>query len=151
MNQPSASVESPFVAIVQSLYAAFARGDIPSLLAQLSTEVEWRINVDPAAPAAKRIPDFRPFRGREGVQAFFSIIAEELAFHSFEPVAFLTGGNQVAVRVKMDLTVKSTGNRISLDAMHLFIFDANGRVTRFIEYVDTLAAAWAWDMVEAKP
>ena len=89
------------------MYAAFGRGDIPALLSHLSSEVDWRLSVDLTAPGAKRIPDFRPFRGREGVQAFFSIIDEELEFHSFQPLSFMTSGNEVAV---MRLPNLRTGN-----------------------------------------
>lgn len=151
MNQSSAHVETPFVEVVQSMYAAFARGDISALLAKLSSEVEWRLNVDLATPGAKRIPNFRPFRGREGVRAFFSIMAEEIEFHSFRPTSFLSGGNDVVVRVEMELTVKSTGRRTQLESLHVFTFDVNGTVTRFIEYLDTLAVAYAWDVIDPKP
>ena len=151
MNQTSSSVQTPLVEIVQSLYAAFGRGDIPSLLAGVSSEVDWGINVDPSAPGAKRIPDFRRFRGRDGVRAFFSIIDAELEFHSFVPVSFLSGGNEVVARVQMDLTVKSTGRRMSSESMHLFVFDEARQLIRFTEYMDTLASASAWDVIEAKP
>ena len=150
MNQNSSSVESPLVATVQSMYSAFGRGDIPALLSSLSNEIDWRINVDPAAPGAKRIPDFRPFRGKEGVQAFFSIIDSELEFHSFQPVSFLTGGNEVAVRVQMELTVRSTGQRMKTESIHYCTFGADGKLVRFVEYMDTLGAAAAWDVIQAK-
>ena len=69
MNRNTA-LEASLVETVQTLYAAFGRGDIPTLLSHLSEEVDWRLNVDQEAPGANRIPDFRPFRGREGVRAF---------------------------------------------------------------------------------
>ena len=94
MNQNASSVDSALVASVQSMYAAFGSGDIPALLAHVSNEVEWRLSVDGSAPGANRVPDFRPFRGKDGVQAYFSIIGSELEFHSFQPQSFLTGGNE---------------------------------------------------------
>lgn len=151
MHPSSAHVATPLVEVVQSLYAAFARGDIPALLAKLSSEVEWQLNVDLATPGAKRIPNFRPFRGREGVRAFFSIIGEEIEFHTFQPTSFLASGNDVMVRVQMEFTVKSTGRRAQLESLHLITFDVNGAVTRFVEYLDTLAVAYAWDAIDPKP
>lgn len=136
--------------IVQTLYAAFGRGDIPALLGQLTDNVDWRLNVDPAAPGAKSVPDFRPFRGRADVGEFFTIIGSELEFHSFEPASFLTNGNEVVARVKMDFTVRKTGRRLQLESMHYFVLDAAGRISRFTEYLDTLAAAAAWGSVQAK-
>jgi ketosteroid isomerase-like protein len=150
MNQNVSSLESPVVVAVQAMYAAFGRGDIPALLSHLSGEVEWRLSVDLTAPGAKRIPDFRPFRGREGVQAFFSILGEELEFHSFQPLSFMTNGNEVAVRVQMELTVRSTGRRTRTESIHYFTFDADGKLARFIEYIDTLGLASAWDVVQER-
>ena len=150
MHQNASSVESSVVATVRAMYAAFGRGDIPALLSYLSTEVDWRICVDLAAPGAKRIPDFRPFRGREGVQAFFSILDAEIEFHSFQPLSFLSDGNEVAVRVQLELTVRSTGYRLRTESIHYFTFDVNGNVTRFVEYADTLGFAGAWDVIVAR-
>ena len=34
------------------MYAAFGRGDLPALLSHLTDNVDWRLNVDAAAPGA---------------------------------------------------------------------------------------------------
>lgn len=136
--------------LVQDLYAAFGRGDIPALLAALHPDVDWKLNVDPAAPGAKRIPDFQPFRGRAGVGEFFAAIARDLEFHAFTPQAFFAQGDEVLVRVQMELTVRPTGRHLSIESIHAFAFDAGGLVTRFREYLDTLGAAAAWDVVREK-
>lgn len=136
--------------IVQTMYAAFGRGDVPALLSNLSENVDWHLNVDQAAPGVKAVSDFRPFRGRADVQEFFTTLGRDLEFHSFEPVSFLTGGNEVATRVLMELTVRKTGRRIRLESMHHFTFDAQGRVSRFVEFLDTLGVANTWNGVQAK-
>lgn len=136
---------------VQQLYAAFGRGDIPALLAALHPEIDWRLNVDPHAPGAARIPDFQPFHGREGVARFFQDIGRDLEFHAFTPEAFFEGKNEVIVRVHMTITVRPTGKSLTVESLHAFSFDAEGRITRFREYLDTLAAATAWDVVQEKP
>lgn len=138
------------IEMVQSLYAAFGRGDIPALLAGLHPDVDWKLNVDPAAPGVKHIPDFRPFRGRADVAQFFTELARDLEFHAFTPAAFFSGGDEVLVRVHMDITVRRTGRHLSVESIHAFKFDEQGLVTRFREYLDTLAAATAWDVVQAK-
>jgi uncharacterized protein len=138
------------VQTIQTMYAAFGRGDIPGILAHLTDNVEWRLNVDQNAAGAKAVPDFRPFRGRADVQEFFTAIGRDLEFHSFEPVSFLVGGQEVAARVFMELTVRRTGRRIRLESMHHFTFDEKGRVTRFVEFLDSLGVASAWGAVQAK-
>jgi uncharacterized protein len=135
---------------VQTMYAAFGRGDIAGVLAHLSDDVDWRLNVDQTAPGAKAVPDFRPFRGRADVQNFFNLLGSDLEFHSFEPQSFLAGDNEVAARVIMEMTVRKTGRRLRLESMHVFTFDAAGRITRFREFLDTLAAAAAWGSVQEK-
>ena len=136
--------------IVQAMYAAFGRGDIPALLSHLSDDVDWRLNVDQTAPGVQAVPYFRPYRGRADVQEFFTGLGRHQEFHGFEPVSFLAGNNEVAVRVKMDLSVRQTGRRLQLESMHHFTFDARGRVTRFVEFFDSLGAAQAWGAVQAR-
>jgi hypothetical protein len=136
--------------IVQTMYAAFGRGDIPGILAHLDSNIDWRLNADASAPGAKAVPVLRPFRGTNDVQEFFAILARELEFHAFEPVAFYTGGSEVVARVKMEWTVRKTGRRAREESMHLFTFNEKGRVTRFLEFTDTLLAAATWDVVEEK-
>jgi hypothetical protein len=34
--------------------------------------------------------------------------------------------------------------------MHVFTFDASSRVSRFVEYLDSLAAAAAWGVIDEK-
>jgi ketosteroid isomerase-like protein len=145
---PTASVAT-LVETVQSLYTAFSRGDIPTILAAVHSDVEWRVNVDPQAPGAAAIALFKPRRGREGVAAFFQALATSVEIHSFQPVAFMSGGNEVAVRVLVDATVRSTGRRVRLEAMHGWVFDGAGKVTRFLDFLDTLADAAAYGTVMA--
>jgi uncharacterized protein len=140
----------PTAQTIQTMYAAFGRGDIPGILEHLTENVDWRLNVDQNAAGAQAVPDFRPFRGRAAVQEFFATLARDLEFHSFEPVSFLVGGQEVAARVFMELTVRRTGRRIRLESMHHFTFDEKGRVSRFVEFLDSLGVATAWGAVQAK-
>lgn len=137
------------VETVQSLYAAFVRGDIGTILAALHPNVDWRINVDPTAPGAGAVAIFAPRHGPDGVGAFFQAINAGLEIHSFQPVSFLSGGREVAVRVELEATVRATGKRRKEEAVHFWVFDAGGKVTRFVDFLDTLADAAAWGAVQA--
>jgi ketosteroid isomerase-like protein len=136
--------------IVQTMYAAFGRGDVAGVLAHLTDNVDWRLNVDPSAPGAKQVPDFRPFRGKADAGEFFKIIGSDCEFHTFQPTTFFTADQEVAVRVNIELTVRKTGRRIKLESMHVFTFDASGRVSRFVEYLDSLTTAAAYGAVQEK-
>ena len=132
------------VETVQSMYAAFGRGDIISLLAALHPNVEWSINVDPHAPGARIVPLFRVFTGANDVANFFAYLSRDFEVHSFEPVGFLVNSSEVASRVLIDMTIRPTHRRLRLESIHLFTFNAEGRVIRFREFSDTLAATAAW-------
>jgi len=141
--------EIPLVEIVQSLYAAFGRGDVPTILAALHEEVKWGLNADPAAPGASAVGTFRLHAGRADVANFFSGLARDLEFHTFAPQSFAAGPREVVSRVIIDTTVRDTGRRVRVESLHHFTFDDGGRVIRFREFTDTLAVAAAWGKIKA--
>jgi uncharacterized protein len=140
---------SNLTALVQTMYAAFGRGDIPALLARLRPDVEWQINVSPAAPGANRVELFRIFRGVAEVGNFFTVLGRELEFHAFTPVAFFAAEAGVAARVDMEWTQRRTQRRLRVESMHVFTFDGEGRLSAFREFTDTLGVAAAWDVIRA--
>src|SRR5438067_9904669 len=76
---------------VQEIYAAFGRGDIPSVMKHLRDDVEWEHDaVDHA------IPWIRPGRGLANVQRFFEVVAGELEVRRFEVLELLEGEATVA-------------------------------------------------------
>lgn len=135
--------------IVRSVYAAFARGDIPRLLGALHPDVEWRINVDLTAPGAAGVPTFRPRRGVHDVGAFFALLGSAVEFHAFQPRSFLMGEDEVAVLIAMEFTIVSTQRRCRTEAMHHWTLDRRGRITRFVDFFDTLADAAAWGQIRS--
>ena len=137
------------IEVVQSLYAAFGRGDIPTVLAGLRADVQWSTNVDPTAPGVSAIPLFRVFSGRADVANFFTALGRDLEFHVFEPQSFMSNDREVASRLLIETTVRSTGKRLREEALHVFTFDEAGMVARFREFADTLGAAAAWEKVRA--
>ena len=117
---------------VRYIYSAFQRGDIPAILDRLSDEVEWEYSITPLA-----VPWLERRRGRAEVPLFFAAHAG-FELHRFEPKTFLESGNIVVVLIDVDLTVKSTGRRVTEeDEVHIWYFDLQGRVTRFGHKVDT--------------
>lgn len=136
--------KTSLVDTVQSMYAAFGRGDILSLLAPMHPDIDWRINVDTSHHAANAVPLFRPFVGSTVVATFFEVIARDVEMHAFEPLTFATSGDEVFARVNMEMTVRPTGRRVRLESVHVFTFDPQGLLVRFRDYSDTLAAVAAW-------
>ena len=117
---------------VAALYQAFGRGDIPSIIEQVSEDVVWeRSEVDHG------IPWLKPGRGRAHVQRFFESLGA-LTFNAFQVQNILEGANQVVALVRCDLTVKDNGRRIVDEEAHVWTFDAAGRIIGFRHIADTL-------------
>ncbi len=119
------------LATVQSLYEAFGRGDIPSILEMLSPDIDWEHDA-----VDHGIPWLKAGRGREHVAGFFSEAAK-LQFHLFAPEAFLADGRHVAVFVRHDVTNTTTGKRFAGVEIHYWTFDDEGRIARMKHFVDT--------------
>lgn len=118
---------------VQSIYAAFGRGDMPAILEHLSEDVEWEYG-----GPSHGVPWLEPRRGRAGAAAFFGVVAAELEFLRFAPKTFLEGPGIIAALVDLEARVRRTGKPITeVDEVHLWHFDAAGRVVRFRHRVDT--------------
>ena len=58
------------IAFVQSLYAAFQRGDITTVIAGMAPDVEWRVN-----GRRKDYPLLGSWKGQADVQKFFQGVA----------------------------------------------------------------------------
>ncbi|MGQ0564746.1 MAG: nuclear transport factor 2 family protein [Gemmobacter sp.] len=128
---------SDHVATVQSIYAAFGRGDIPAILDHLAEDVEWEHDW-----GGDVLPLFQPRKGRAAVPGFFGEL-QALDITRFEPVNLLTGGNQVVAVIRFGATARATGRKIDDLEAHLWTFGADGKVSAFRHIVDTRQQGWA--------
>lgn len=125
------------VETVQGIYEAFGRGDLAAVLAPLADDVVWDEWHGGNAAVDDGISYLRTRKGKDEVAAFFQEALEALTFGSFEPVAILAGGNQVAAVIRVGLTVNTTGKRFEDDELHLWTFDDTGNVTALRHFIDT--------------
>ncbi len=117
---------------VQEMYEAFSRGDLPTILSKLSESVEWEYG-----PTSTNVPWLRRREGRDGAAAFFASL-DEMEIHTFAPKAFLETDGIVVVLIDVEFTVKATGKRVvEEDEIHVWRFNAEGKVSRFRHGVDT--------------
>jgi ketosteroid isomerase-like protein len=136
-------MEAPMLKLVekvQSIYAAFGRGDVPAILEHLHEDVEWEYQ-----PVTTDVPWLLARRGRTDAAGFFVAVGTELEITHFAPKTFLEGPGVVAVLCDITATVRRTGQSFrEVDEVHLWHFDAAGRVVRFRHCVDTEQQARAW-------
>ncbi|HWO10885.1 MAG TPA: nuclear transport factor 2 family protein [Polyangiaceae bacterium] len=117
---------------VKEVYAAYARGDMPGILACLAEDVEWE-----NGGGGTDVPWLQPRSGHAGVVGFFEAVGL-LQVNDFRPKWYFEREPLVIVLVDEDVTVKATGRRIrELDQVHLWTFDQRGKVVRHRQRVDT--------------
>lgn len=122
---------------LKTIYDCFGRGDLPGILARFAPDIEWEHDWG-GTPLAL----YTPRRGRDQIPEFFAKLAD-YEFLRFEPVAFLEGGNLIAVPIHIALRVKATGKTIKDLEAHLWTFGADGLITRLRHLADTQQFALA--------
>ncbi len=121
--------------LVQQLYAAFGKGDVPALMNSMSADIAWH-----SGGRASDYPGFGPRKGHAEVQEFFKIIAENNEFSHFTPREFYATDDKVFVLGDYALTLRKTGKSMATDWVHIFTI-RDGMVTGFREFLDTALAA----------
>ena len=70
------------IAHVQSLYAAFGRGDVATIVAGLTPDVDWQ-----TVGRESDFPTLGPRKGTKAVEEFFRLVAENEDFSEFTPAS----------------------------------------------------------------
>jgi len=129
--------EQEYVRLVQEIYAAFGRGDIPGVLSRLSEDVEW----DVTGPRETSYAGTR--HGKSQVVEFFTVLGQTVEVQQFEPCEFIAQADAVAVVGRERLRVKATGRIVVNEWVMIFTL-RNGLIVKFREYDDTEAVAAAF-------
>jgi uncharacterized protein len=124
------------VALVQSMYAAFERGDMPFLLERLDAQVEW------VAPPSKGLPWAGAQRGRDGATAFFTALAQHAEVVDLSIQRTVAQDDVVIALGRETLKSRATGKSYTTEFAHVWTLK-NGRVVRWAEHFDTAAAVEA--------
>jgi ketosteroid isomerase-like protein len=122
------------IGVVQDIYEAFGRGDVPAILAALADDVSWERWDDNSAQKAG-VPWMQERNGRDAALGFFQIIGTWRP-DRFDVVALMEGGNKVVAEVEAGFTLPS-GKSFREQELHLWSFNADGKVASFRHYLDT--------------
>jgi uncharacterized protein len=121
---------------VQALYQAFGAGDGAVFLSYLADDVEWEQWPDNQAAAAG-VPWLQPYSGREAVGGFL-VAASQMEIVDLQILNMMEGGNEVAVSFILEAKLPQCDGRSYRDEeIHLWTFNAAGKVSRLRHYVDT--------------
>jgi ketosteroid isomerase-like protein len=123
--------------VVRSAYEKFGSGNIPELLELMSDEINWTV------PAIENARFSGPRQGKDSVNEFFQLLAEEEDFRRFEPLEFIAQDDKVVVLGETAATVKASGNEYETDWVHVFHL-RDGKIAEFQEFFDSAAATRAF-------
>ena len=116
----------------KTIYEAFARGDVPAVLAQFDPAVEWRL-----AEGHPYSPDGQAWVGHEAVvENFFARAGADWDRFAVAPTRVHEAGDSVVVEVRYSGTFRPTGRDLDAQGCHVWTL-REGKVTAFQQYVDT--------------
>jgi ketosteroid isomerase-like protein len=120
------------VKLLKDLYEAFGRGDIPTVLGAMSSDIKWH-----EAESNPYMPSGEAWVGPDAVlnNLFIKLGAEWDGF-TVHPGAFHAAGDSVVVEARYSGTYRATGKSLDAQVCHVWDVEA-GKVTRFQQYVDT--------------
>jgi len=115
---------------IQDVYLAFAKGDIPSVLGTLSSDIEWT--------EAEGFPYGGTYHGPRGVlEGVFMRLGSEWNGFAAVPDEFIDAGDTVVALGKYSGTYKATGKSFRANFAHVWKM-REGKAFRFVQYADTL-------------
>jgi ketosteroid isomerase-like protein len=120
---------------MRSLYAAFAKGDVPTVLGSFDAAIEWH--------EAENFlyAEGSPYIGPGAIlQDVFLRLATEWDGFTANPQQFFDAGETIIVTGRYSGVYKATGKKLDAQVAHFWTL-ADGKVTRFRQYTDTLQAA----------
>src|SRR4051794_3864213 len=94
----------PNIDLVQSLYAAYGRGDLDTVVAGAAPDVVFGLDGRPSD-----VPIFGAHKGHAGMRDFFRIMAETHDITSFTPEEFYADSDKVFVLGRYTWTMKASG------------------------------------------
>src|SRR5262245_51547906 len=126
------------IALVQSLYAAFGRGDIGTIVAAATPDVVWGLDGRPSD-----IPMLGHHKGQSGVQDFFRLIDETHQITEFTPEEFYADRDKVFALGTYGWTMRKSGRKGKTEWLHVFTI-RDGKVSGFRSLNDTALLAEAY-------
>jgi steroid delta-isomerase-like uncharacterized protein len=120
------------VLIVDTLYKAFAKGDIPTVLAGMDANIVWN------EAESNSLADGNPYIGPDAVlNGVFVRLGENYESFALKDIELHEmSNNKILATLRYDAKVKSTGKVIDAQVAHLWTLK-DGKVIAFQQYVDT--------------
>jgi hypothetical protein len=125
------------VSKIRELYAAFARRDVPAVLAAMDPQIEWN--------EAENFPyaDCNPYIGPQAVaEGVFARLGADWDARTLDIRQILDAGDHIVVTGRYRATRKTTGRAINAQFVHVWTI-RNGKIANFQQFTDTAQVAAA--------
>jgi len=124
-------MNSEHVTVVTQLYDAFARGDVPAVIATFDAQIDWR------EAEGYAYADGNPYIGPDAVlHGVFGRLMADFDGFTVTPHEFLPTPDGVVTLGRYTGTNKSTGRPLDAQFAHVWRVHA-GKIRRFQQYTDT--------------
>ena len=127
------------VATIKTIYEAFGKGDVETILDAVADDVDWAVDAEPVAPW------YGQRSGKDGVASFFADIAGATEVQDFAVEGMGASDNEVFAFLRFAVRMKATGRDASFHLHHYFRFDGEGRVEYYRGSEDSAQVARALD------
>ena len=131
------------IKLVQDVYAAFGRGDIPAVLGMLAPDVTWGM-----VGREQDVPMAGIRAGKAGAGEFFRLLKETQQITRFEPQKFSAAEDMVFVSGRAAWIMCRSGESGENEWLHVFTI-RDGKVAEYRGYQDTAMLAQAYHAMPA--
>ena len=91
------------VATIKTIYEAFGKGDVETILDAVADDVDWAVDAEPVAPW------YGQRSGKDGVASFFADIAGATEVQDFAVEGMGASDNEVFAFLRFAVRMKATG------------------------------------------
>lgn len=139
MSAELSTEEKTALDVVKEMYAAFDKGDLNKVLELQSDDVVWHVGEGDkgikTSPDPK-LPFAGTFRGKAGLQKFFTVLDQTVRFRNYERTEFVVQGDTVIVILHDQAHAKPTKTDYDTWLVHKCIV-RNGKITYLWNHIDT--------------
>ena len=121
--------------VIKQLYEAFAKGDVPAVLATFDERISWT--------EAEGFPHGGTYVGPNAVlENVFMNLGSEWEGFSAVPEKFVDGDDVIVALGNYTGKYNATGKSINVPFAHVWTL-SDGRIAKFVQYTDTLKVSEA--------
>lgn len=117
--------------IVKGLYASFAQGDVPAVLATFSSDIVWN------EAESSTYADRNPYVGHQAILegVFMRAVADVDGFTA-TPESFVDGGDVIVTEGRYRGHAKASDKPLDTQFAHIWTL-LDGKIVRFQQYTDS--------------